>query len=181
MDISERLKKNRMLAISMKEKANKEKDSRLNDFYGGYLTAVEEIMDMINRDGVEVVKENDSVKTNIRVQLKILSDWVVDNWVKLEKSTFEDLECVVVFVRCDENEGWGHHQFSGIGITKEGLYCECMSSGCSCTGGVNINLDDIDNLIQNRLEDCTILASKIFSGDCAIIVKEAGVHHFANY
>ena len=62
-------------------------------------------------------------------------DYIVQNWDALPKSKFDD-DIVVIFKEI-ENEDWGygHHSYEGVGVDKDGNVTWCYSSGCSCSGG----------------------------------------------
>lgn len=70
-------------------------------------------------------------------------DYVVKNWQDLPKSRFNDDELVIVIERCNEDWGYGHHSYEGVGISDDGRVFWCYSSGCSCDGscGTNHELD----------------------------------------
>ena len=60
--------------------------------------------------------------------------YVVENYNTLPKSSFDDEECVIVKEICNEDHGYGHHDYEGIGVNSEGKILWCYSSGCSCNG-----------------------------------------------
>jgi len=39
----------------------------------------------------------------------------------------------------NENEGWGNHSYSGLGVNQDGQIFYCFSSGCSCRGNCGMN------------------------------------------
>lgn len=61
-------------------------------------------------------------------------EYVVENYNKLPKSHFNDEECVMVKIIENQDYGYGHHAFEGVGIDKDGNLLWCYSSGCSCDG-----------------------------------------------
>ncbi len=60
--------------------------------------------------------------------------WVKKNWLNLPKSTFDGFEVVIVHCKEHEECDYGHHNYSGVGVDKEGKLQWCYSSGCSCNG-----------------------------------------------
>jgi hypothetical protein len=66
-------------------------------------------------------------------------DYVRENYDALEKSNFNDQELVVVLTLQDNNEGWGNHSYSGVGVDRDGKIWYCFSSGCSCNGSCGIS------------------------------------------
>jgi len=67
-------------------------------------------------------------------------DYIVKNWDILPKSKFDD-DRIVIFKEI-ENEDWGygHHSYEGIGVDKDGNVTWCYSSGCSCNGGPSLDI-----------------------------------------
>ena len=76
-----------------------------------------------------------------------LHNYVKKNWESLPKSKFDELEVVVVKENYNNEEGWGHHSYEGIAVTKDGKYLWVYSSGCSCNGGPSSNDADIKSLV----------------------------------
>ena len=66
-------------------------------------------------------------------------EYVKENYKNLPKSTFNGDECVIIKEITNENEGWGHHSYEGIGIDVNGNLCWCYSSGCSCNGSCGMD------------------------------------------
>jgi hypothetical protein len=66
-------------------------------------------------------------------------DYVKENYDLLPKSTFNDEDCVIVKRIRDDDEGWGHHSYEGIGIGRGGQVYWCFSSGCSCNGSCGMD------------------------------------------
>lgn len=64
-----------------------------------------------------------------------INSYVKKNWETLPKSKFDDLEVVIVKEIRNSEEGWGHHSYEGLGVTKDGKFLWLFSSGCSCSGG----------------------------------------------
>jgi len=67
-----------------------------------------------------------------------INTYIKKNWAKLPKSTFNNEEIVIFFCVTNEDEGWGHHNYNGYGVNKEGEIYWCYSSGCSCDGSCEI-------------------------------------------
>lgn len=72
--------------------------------------------------------------------------YVKKNYDKLPKSTFNShentakpLECVIVKEIQNEDWGYGHHSYEGIGIGRGGEIYWCFSSGCSCEGSCGMD------------------------------------------
>jgi hypothetical protein len=63
-----------------------------------------------------------------------LVDYVVRYYKKLPKSSFNDEEFIVVSEMQNEDMGYGHHSYSGVGVSKDGKVYWLYSSGCSCNG-----------------------------------------------
>ena len=63
-----------------------------------------------------------------------LVQYVFTNYVDLPKSMFNDKELVIVEEYDNDEGGYGHHYYSGIGIDRDGSVFYCYSSGCSCNG-----------------------------------------------
>ena len=61
-------------------------------------------------------------------------EYVKENWDKLPKSSFNSDECVIVHEIHNDNGGWGHHSYEGVGVGQSGDVYWCYSSGCSCQG-----------------------------------------------
>jgi hypothetical protein len=67
--------------------------------------------------------------------------YIQRNWDKLPKSTFDGEEVVMVEWVAESDGGYGHHNFEGWGVNKEGKTVWCYSSGCSCNGEAGIDHD----------------------------------------
>lgn len=80
-----------------------------------------------------------------------LREFVSDNYQTLPKSKFDDDELVIVKEYRNEDHGWGHHLYEGLGIDEFGLLFWCYSSGCSCEG--SCNTDHIKDLKKFVLPD----------------------------
>jgi hypothetical protein len=65
-------------------------------------------------------------------------EYVRDNYDALPKSNFNDQELVVVLEIRNDDEGWGNHSYSGVGVDRDGKIWYCFSSGCSCNGSCGI-------------------------------------------
>lgn len=74
-------------------------------------------------------------------------EYVTENWDTLPKSKFDSLEVVVVREMQNDQGGWGHHNYEGLGITKEGKFLWLFSSGCSCNGGPSSSDADMKSLV----------------------------------
>ena len=61
-------------------------------------------------------------------------EYVKQNYETLPKSKFDSDECIIVLELKNENYGYGHHDYEGIGVTSDGSIVWCYSSGCSCDG-----------------------------------------------
>jgi hypothetical protein len=74
--------------------------------------------------------------------------YVKKNYKKLPKSTFSDSgaskELVIVKEITNWNEGYGHHDYEGIGIDEDGKVFVCQSGGCSCYSNVSWSENDTD-------------------------------------
>lgn len=68
-----------------------------------------------------------------------ITDYITTNWATLPKSTFNNKEVVIFETACDSDEGWGHHDYEGYGVTKDGKVVVCTSSGCSCNGDCDVS------------------------------------------
>jgi hypothetical protein len=66
-------------------------------------------------------------------------DYVVQNYSSLPKSTFDGEECVIVKEIQNEDYGYGHHNYEGIGVNLNGDILWCYSSGCSCGGSCGMD------------------------------------------
>jgi len=59
-------------------------------------------------------------------------DYIVKNWDTLPKSCFDE-DRIVIFKEIQNwDGGYGHHNYEGIGVDKDGNVTWCYSSGCSC-------------------------------------------------
>ncbi len=77
-------------------------------------------------------------KVRKKMKLKKIVDYVKENYAKLPESDFDkEGKCVIIYVKKDYDEGWGHHGFEGLGVTKKGQLKWYFSSGCSCAGGTH--------------------------------------------
>lgn len=63
-----------------------------------------------------------------------IQEYVIANYDTLPKSIFNDEECIIIKENHNDQGGYGHHSYSGIGIDREGHILLCYSSGCSCNG-----------------------------------------------
>ena len=64
----------------------------------------------------------------------------MQNWDTLPKSNFDD-DIVVIFNEIkNENWGYGHHDYEGVGVDVDGNVTWCYSSGCSCNGGPSTDI-----------------------------------------
>lgn len=66
-------------------------------------------------------------------------EYVVANYDSLPKSKFDNEECVIVQEKENDNWGYGHHSYEGVGVDKEGKIMWCVSSGCSCNGSAGMS------------------------------------------
>jgi hypothetical protein len=69
-----------------------------------------------------------------------IETYIKKNYSKLPKSSFNEIEVVIVQIIKDEDEGWGNHSFEAIGINEKGQILWCYSSGCSYTGDCNAEI-----------------------------------------
>jgi len=69
----------------------------------------------------------------------MIQEYVKQNWESLPKSTFDDIQVVIVKEVRNSEEGWGHHYYEGYGIDEGGGFRWLFSSGCSCNGGPSEN------------------------------------------
>ena len=67
-------------------------------------------------------------------------DYIVKNWDTLPKSKFDDVFVVIFTEIKNENWGYGHHDYEGVGVDKDGNVTWCYSSGCSCNGGPSTDI-----------------------------------------
>jgi hypothetical protein len=74
--------------------------------------------------------------------------YVVENYNSLLKSSFDGEECVIVKEIRNSNEGWGHHDYEGIGINSEGKILWCYSSGCSCNGSCGMEHKNTEKVFE---------------------------------
>jgi hypothetical protein len=65
-------------------------------------------------------------------------DYVVQNYSALPKSTFDGAECVIVKEIHNDDYGYGHHSYEGVGVNAAGAVVWCYSSGCSCDGSCGV-------------------------------------------
>lgn len=63
-----------------------------------------------------------------------IQEYVKQHYAELPKSSFDDQECVIVHEVRNEDYGFGHHSYEGIGIRQDGSTVWAYSSGCSCEG-----------------------------------------------
>lgn len=63
-----------------------------------------------------------------------ITTYVKRHYAKLPKSTFDSEECVIVKTVRNDDYGYGHHTYEGIGVDSNGNVLWCFSSGCSCGG-----------------------------------------------
>ena len=68
-------------------------------------------------------------------KLQKIIDYVKVEYDNLPKSKFDKDKCIIIYVKEDSAEGWGHHNFEGLGVEKDGKLKWFFSSGCSCSGG----------------------------------------------
>ena len=68
-----------------------------------------------------------------------ITTYVKKHYDELPKSKFNDQELVVILEMQNENEGWGNHSYSGLGVNRDGQIFYCFSSGCSCTGDCGVS------------------------------------------
>ena len=70
------------------------------------------------------------------MKLKKIIEYVEKNYDDLPESDFHsEGKCVIIYVKKEEDYGYGEHSFEGLGVTKEGKLKWFFSSGCSCQGG----------------------------------------------
>jgi hypothetical protein len=74
--------------------------------------------------------------------------YVVENYNTLPKSSFDDEECVIVKEICNEEYGYGHHNYEGIGVNLEGKIFWCYSSGCSCDGSCGMDHTNTEKVFE---------------------------------
>jgi hypothetical protein len=67
-------------------------------------------------------------------------DYIVKNWETLPKSKFDGTQIVIFKEIENEDWGYGHHSYEGIGVDKDGNVTWCYSSGCSCNGGPSLDI-----------------------------------------
>jgi hypothetical protein len=65
--------------------------------------------------------------------------YVKRNYEKLPKSNFDGQSLVVVKEIENEDYGYGHHSYEGVGIDEEGKVYWLFSSGCSCNASVSVD------------------------------------------
>jgi hypothetical protein len=75
-------------------------------------------------------------------------EYVVKNYVSLPKSSFDNEECVIVKEIRNEDWGYGHHSYEGIGIDPEGRILWCYSSGCSCDGSCGMEHKNTEKVFE---------------------------------
>lgn len=80
-----------------------------------------------------------------------IKNYILENWEKLPKSSFNGDECVIFLCTEDYNGGYGHHGYAGYGIDKEGKIVYAYSSGCSCNG--SCGLDHVKDIKTMNIKD----------------------------
>lgn len=83
-----------------------------------------------------------------------IADYILSNWSQLPKSRFNSDEVVIFHCETDNNEGWGHHYYSGFGVDSNGKIVMCYSSGCSCSG--TCGSDHVPDFKTLTLKDNTL-------------------------
>ena len=71
-----------------------------------------------------------------------IETYVKKNWTTLPKSKFDEKELVIVREMNNDEQGWGHHSYQGIGVDENGNVFEAQSGGCSCSGDVTVEATD---------------------------------------
>jgi len=66
-------------------------------------------------------------------------EYVIANYDDLPKSSFDNEECVIVKQLENDDFGYGHHCYEGIGVNSEGKILWCYSSGCSRSGSCGMD------------------------------------------
>ena len=66
-----------------------------------------------------------------------IQEYVKNNYSSLPKSSFDGQPCVIVKQITNDDYGYGHHIYEGIGVTEDGKIIWAYSSGCSCEGSVS--------------------------------------------
>jgi hypothetical protein len=84
-------------------------------------------------------------------------DYDVANYSALPKSTFDGAECVIVKEIHNEDHGYGHHNYEGIGVNAAGAVVWCYSSGCSCNGDCGVEHENTEkSFVVNGIDLSTI-------------------------
>ena len=100
-----------------------------------------------------------------------INEYIRQNWPVLPKSGFNETSVVIIREISKSDGGWGHHSYEGVGVTEDGGFVWCYSSGCSCGGEASVSsgadtptvkifdingkewdVDDIDPLTVNYAE-----------------------------
>jgi hypothetical protein len=89
-------------------------------------------------------------------------DYIVKNWDTLPKSCFDE-DRIVIFKEIQNwDGGYGHHNYEGIGVDKDGNVTWCYSSGCSCDGGPSLETKkDLKVFVVNEGIDLDVDPSTI--------------------
>lgn len=101
-----------------------------------------------------IVAKNSVVKVEEKELMghnKLVS-YILANWDKLPKSSFNDDVCVIFDIEHEDDGGWGNHSFSGYGVDAQGNIVHAQSSGCSCDGSCCMNVMDITVEVEERLK-----------------------------
>lgn len=72
-----------------------------------------------------------------------IANFIIENWDRLPKSYFDDVEVVIFDEVYNNDSGWGHHSYEGYGVTADGRIVYCTSSGCSCSGSCDVSTSSI--------------------------------------
>jgi len=103
-------------------------------------------------------------------------EYVIANYDSLPKSKFDNEECVIVQEKENDDYGYGHHSYEGVGVNKQGQIVWCFSSGCSCNGsaGLTEHSDEktIKTLIVNGL-DLSKINPEGFDFDSLVVTFES--------
>lgn len=63
-----------------------------------------------------------------------ITTYIKKHWAELPKSSFDSDSVVIVKEIKNEEYGYGHHSYEGLGVNEAGEFMWCYSSGCSCNG-----------------------------------------------
>lgn len=88
--------------------------------------------------------------------MSAITEYVRVNWKDLPKSKFDDDEIVIVREVVNDDWGYGHHNYQGVGVGPDGNVFWCYSSGCSCSGNCGMDHNPDTKVLEVNERDFNI-------------------------